>query len=311
MKLIWIDKHEDRDGAKVILLFGAGLIGSSIVENVQKNLNFEVEDCLFDWNNMELRVSQSAIIQRKILENEAPLNSLEVIWSAGRAGFSANVDELMQESCSFEDVLRLSGTLAELLPWVRHRFHLISSAGGLFEGQRLVNRNSKPKPMRPYGIAKLQQEDLLRELPANILCSIYRPSSVYGRSLRGGRSGLISVLADNALRHRISHIYGNINTLRDYVFVGDIGKFITSRLFQEGVAAGNFVLASSKPTTIAEIIQTIERAIICRLKIRFDNQAWNADHISFSSEVLPMDWQPTSLETGVRITLQTLSTRGW
>ena len=44
-------------------------------------------------------------------------------------------------------------------------FFLVSSAGGLFEGQRNVGDRSQPSPMRPYGFLKLRQEKLLQDAP--------------------------------------------------------------------------------------------------------------------------------------------------
>ena len=41
-------------------------------------------------------------------------------------------------------------------------FFLMSSIGGLFEGQALINSESNPKPLRPYGKLKLSQEGYLQ-----------------------------------------------------------------------------------------------------------------------------------------------------
>jgi nucleoside-diphosphate-sugar epimerase len=182
---------------------------------------------------------------------------------------------------------------------------MMSSAGGLFEGQRLVDRNSEPRPVRPYGRAKLSQEQRAPCLPAGISCSIYRPSSVYGHNRRGGRSGLIAALIDGAKTHQTSHIFGNINTLRDYVMAGDIGAFVAARV-SGNHEPGEFLLASGKPATIGEVIHIVERATARRLYVRFEHLASNADHMSFIPAALPEKWIPTDLETGIRLTASQL-----
>jgi nucleoside-diphosphate-sugar epimerase len=300
MKLGWV--HDSTDYGHLVLLFGVGLIGRCILQSLARNFVAEFEDVPCDWTDGNAREHQLAALRRRIAGGQRrPIGIVDVIWSAGKAGFGANADELLREDAPFDDILQLAADLAECLPSASHRFHMMSSAGGLFEGQRLVDRNSEPRPVRPYGRAKLSQELRARCLPAGISCSIYRPSSVYGHNRRRGRSGLIAALINGAKTHQTSHIYGNINTLRDYVMAGDIGAFVAAQV-SGSHKPGEFLLASGKPAAIGEVIHIVERAVARRLYVRFEHLASNADHMSFIPAALPEKWVPTNLETGIRLT---------
>src|SRR6185437_6053098 len=191
-------------------------------------------------------------------------------------------------------------------PDAQHSFHLISSAGGLFEGQKHVDRTSVPRPLRPYGHAKLEQERLLSRLPGQTRKIIYRLSSVYGFSGTGTRFGLVNTIIQNSVRRQSSNIFGNLHTIRDYVLVSDIGQFVADRLRHLDLNSHIFSLASGKPTTIFEMLKRMEKIVGRRFFYTFDSVRKNATDMSFSPAILPQFWQPTDLETGLRKTARSL-----
>src|SRR5256885_1733395 len=84
----------------------------------------------------------------------------------------------------------------------------VGLVGGLFEGQRHIERDSVPEPRRPYGELKLRQEQLLASSSAPLVRCVYRLTSVYGHAHTRRRQGLIPTLVVNGLRHRVSTIVG-------------------------------------------------------------------------------------------------------
>lgn len=305
MKFAWLDNECHR----AVLLFGIGLIGRSVYTSLVRATGRKFEDVSVDWHDSHARRSQLATIYNSICERSRRIPDalrVEIVWSAGRAGLAATAEQLEQEDASFRDVVALARDLADSIPAASHHFHMMSSAGGLFEGQRLVDRTSEPRPSRPYGMTKLAQEKHLGALPAIVCRSIYRPSSVYGYARHGGRAGLISVLIDNASRYRTSNIFGDINTLRDYVLADDIGRFVAARIMSHEQQLGPFFLASAKPAAISEILHIVGKVVRRPLHVRFERQPFNADHMSFIQDVLPRNWWPTDLETGIRLTAEQL-----
>ena len=306
MNLIW--KHSSGSGQArhAIVVFGSGLIGRSIVQAVIRQ-GYEFSKTLpFSWTEAKARSEQASQLKQRILAGRA--TQFDVIWAAGKAGFGAGPAELESEMLAFLDVVRLSEDLVEEAPSTKHYFHLMSSAGGLFEGQRFVTAATLAAPLRPYGFAKLEQEVRCRAIRTEIVTSIYRPSSVYGFSGTKGRAGLITVLCNNAWQHRPSRIFGTAATVRDYVLVHDIGQFVAQRLIAPSRRSQTLLLASGKPSAMHEVLSLLAKVVGRRLYVSFDPNPSNADHMSFAPEALPDRWQTTDLETGMRQTVRDLLT---
>jgi UDP-glucose 4-epimerase len=236
------------------------------------------------------------------LSNANRTARIDVVWAAGAAGFGANDSEIALEVAAFEEVLAISRAIYCLRPTARHVFHLISSAGGLFEGQRFVTSRTSPAPIRPYGRGKLRQEALLEALEFKIERAVYRLSSVYGQGRAGTRAGLITALLANVVNQRVSDIFGEPSTVRDYVFSEDIGRFIADRIVKMGMVSGMFYLASGKPTSVYEVIHIVKAVTGKSPYLKFDPKPFNTQHITFAPNVLPDGWHPTDLKTGVQKT---------
>lgn len=304
MMLIRRNVGVTRDRVAVTVIFGLGLIGRMVGASLLRQDGYNTRTATVDWRDATLRAAQFKDIAADIA-GIGP-SQVDIVWTAGKAGFGAGADDIAAEEAPFNDVVGLSERLWGLLPSAGHRFHLMSSAGGLYEGCRLVGLDTPPAPKRPYGAAKLAQEIRCKNLPAGIATCIYRPSSVYGYAGAGGRAGLINVLVNNAWRHAPSRLFGDSATVRDYVYAADIGDFVAARIGSADQSSGTFLLASGKPSAMHEVVHTVERVIGQRLFVRFEPNPTNAQHITFCASALPKDWKATDLETGIRQTARKL-----
>jgi UDP-glucose 4-epimerase len=297
-------------GQQVVALFGVGLIGQAILDAISSAGLCRIREFSFTWNAERHQAQELESIQRYILGLDRgatfPISQIDIVWAAGHSGFGSSEDQIIPEMRAYQNVLSFSLKILNHISDVRQSFHLISSAGGLFEGQKHVDRASLPRPLRPYSHAKIQQEQFLSELPERMRKVIYRLSSVYGFSGKMGRLGLINTLIQNSIRHRSSNIFGNALTIRDYVLASDVGKFVANRLREIDVESCILTLTSGKPTTINEILSRIEKIFGRKIYHTFDNIKENATDISFSSAILPKFWYPTELETGLRQTVRSL-----
>lgn len=286
MKLLHIAGDEN----PTILMFGLGLIGGAVDAALRQRFGAGAQDYPYDWHDAGSRRVQRATIAAA-LAGEKPI---AVVWSGGANGFGASAEEMDAEV----DIV------TELIDWVqslqlrRHvAFHLISSAGGLFEGQTHCSASSTPNPLRPYGISKLKQEERL--LAADIgRRHIYRPSSVYGVG-RSKRLGLATMLATNALTGRTTRISGNPNTLRDYVLVDDIGRFMAKRIVDPSGTDDIVTMASGRPASVHEMVELVRARVTRPVMLQFDPHPSNAQHMSFLPSFLPSDWKSTALSSGI------------
>lgn len=287
---------------RIVIVFGVGLVGSAIVKSLTLLDKFHVRKLTSDW-----RVLDNFKLQLNDLSNKLDVGNLKRIdwvWSAGKAGFAANENEVDTEFHFYRVFLEQLNELEKQFDIEDKSFvHLVSSAGGLFEGQRVISKDAKPQPKRPYGQLKFKQENLLLDKFPN-RCRIYRPSSIFGFYAKGKRVGLITNLIINTLRSKVTSIYGKIDTQRDYVWGGDVADFIARKVWTDfSSKAGpceTYFLVSAKPTSIFEIVYTIQTITNLKVLQKFDKTFSNSDQIIFSHSILPDGWKSSSLNTCIR-----------
>jgi UDP-glucose 4-epimerase len=233
-----------------------------------------------------------------------------IVWAAGRAGFSADKRACDEELSAFidtvdaiEDLVRRRGPQSVSL-------HLLSSAGGLFEGVTRVSSDTPIVPRRPYGLLKLEQEQRALAISDAIPVTIHRVSTVYGSPKPGHRVGLIGALIRNGLDRRPTSIYGAMDTLRDYVDNDLIGRHIaTSITMERGPGPHIEMLVAGQPTPIAAVVALVEGLLSRRLLVSFED-AWNARDITFDPAIRATGFKPEALRTGIaRALFKFLSTR--
>ena len=291
-----------------VALFGIGLIGSAVLRALERDGASAVFRCPVAWSRPAERSRDLAAIAERI---EGALGhaggDLQVIWSAGRCGFDAGEAEARDEQQGFDEAVTILADLARNRPAASVGFLLVSSAGGLFEGQRRVDRNSAPTPRRPYGRLKLHQEAWIRRDDAPWRADVVRPSSVVGPPGVGHRQGLVTTLLRNGLRGVPSRIVGRMETLRDFVPVEDVGSFVAARtrrpVREEGEVA---TLASARPSSLAQIQHTVESALGHKIYVSYALAPSNEVDITFSPSLLPPGWSPGDLAASVRRIHQTL-----
>jgi len=248
---------------RFVAIFGVGLIGQEILSALRKSYCPEVISLPFSWSAPDQQSKQINTILDTLsaaaMKDELGSTQIAVVWSAGEAGFAGNEAVFDQEHAAFQKILDLCNSLSENRSFINVEFHFLSSAGGLYEGQRMVDYESLPAPKRPYGRAKLRQEELLRACSDRLNVSVYRPSTVYGFNADTGRQGLVIKLMNSLLNGQTTTIYGRPHTLRDYIMSSDVGGFIARKVGH--ITESNFaeyILASGKPTSLMEIVLLVE-----------------------------------------------------
>jgi UDP-glucose 4-epimerase len=287
-----------------VILFGRGLIGSAVERALLNSDSWDVRRLGFPWDE-SLSVDRANAFQqiRSNLCGDGSTwpCSVHIVWSAGCAGFSAAQSQTLPELRVFREVIQFSESIQATAGTDVH-LHIFSSAGGLFEGVRGIDRESKFRPRRPYGELKIAQEEIAASA-ATTSCTTYRPTSVYSTIQPGKRLGLIPAVIWNTLSNRTSIIFGNYDTLRDYIWADDIGSFLATQIMRGPSAKGHkmFLLATSIPTSISRIIRLIEQMLLRPVPIRFivpqDN---NSLDITVAPGSIPDGLYRTDLATAIR-----------
>ena len=279
-------------GPQEVLLFGSGLIGSEVDAALLRQRCWQRSTQSWYWSN-EARRKSDAI---KLVKNFGRVERIDVIWSAGISGFASCDLQMDHETTCLAEIAQVASALADRCGSVY--FHLISSLGALFEGHSAIDKYSTPYARRPYGRAKLQQEELIQELSDRIIPKIYRPSSVYGGA-KHGRRGLFTAIMAAVIQQRTLTIYGSAQTLRDYVFARDIGTYIANRINDDNAQPVNEILASGRPTSISEAISNVETQLSRRLYFRFATAPHNSLDMTVRPSSIPQMLPRTSLSIGI------------
>lgn len=286
-------------------LFGLGTVGRAIQDAIEPDLTMVPSVLPFDWSNASMRTGQSEAIAAEFQRRASQRGGagrVDLIWAAGRAGMMTTSAETPSELAAFKDFIGIGDILLARFTDLTLTYHVVSSAGALFEGQRWVGRDTQPQPRLPYGILKFDQERLLTGVTPRAGAIAYRPSSVYGYSGPGTRLGLIPVLIKNTYDGKMSFIFARADSIRDYVLAADVGKFIATQLDCPPQTRASYVLASGRPAAIFEIARRIEHILRRKSYLRFATQHANASDNSYLPSALPAGWHPTPLDSGLRLT---------
>ena len=273
---------------KCCIVVGLGLVGGAIARGLGLlGKSIRAPGGVFSWEN-----ANEVFSAINLLAVMSGRKDIEVIWCAGRAGFESQNSNLASEYRIFSVVMkRLIEEYGDRLS-----VSLLSSAGGVYEGQELVSNIDSVSPMRPYGKWKVKQEELLRSLTPST--RIFRISSAYGYLSDGSRVGLIGKLISSTRVDSVTLIYASPHTLRDYIFTEDITRFVL-RCIVEVEQNGTFVLATGRSTSIQMLSGMVERILNRPLKITYSSNNENSKDICFSKKSLPADLEITPLEESI------------
>ncbi|WP_377643688.1 NAD-dependent epimerase/dehydratase family protein [Oryzobacter terrae] len=189
-----------------------------------------------------------------------------VAWCAG-AGVVATAEEALESEVRvFAATMRALRT--SLTPEDDGVVFLASSAGGLYAGSRTppFDERSDPRPLVPYGRAKLAMEQHVADLVrgTGLRALLGRLSNVYGPGQTLGKpQGLLSQLCLAHATGRPLPVFVSMDTIRDYLYAPDAGRMVVravdlARLEPPGTVVAK-VLASGAPVTVGHLVAEARR----------------------------------------------------
>ena len=122
------------------------------------------------------------------------------------------------------------------------------SSGGTGYGVKggVISEEEPTEPVSYYGLSKVQMEDLIkfyhRRYGLNYL--IIRPSNPYGYGQNlYGKQGLIAVILGKILKNETLSIFGDGETIRDYIYIDDfvfyVIELIRNRIINDTINIGS------------------------------------------------------------------------
>ena len=148
---------------KVWVIGRGGLLGNGVEKQCRfDNIYSPTEK--FAWSDSAQLQSQIAEICRQFSQIVSD-SQWAIFWCAGKGTLSSTTEQMSEETRNFQEFLNsVEQNFALKLLQNGLIFHA-SSAGGVYAGSenQPFTENTTPKPTTAYGVAKLNQEDLLRE----------------------------------------------------------------------------------------------------------------------------------------------------
>jgi UDP-glucose 4-epimerase len=140
------------------------------------------------------------------------------------------------------------------------RFIFASSGGAIYgHARRLPTRErTRPRPLSPYGAAKLAAEGYLEMFARTFRLSTLalRYANVYGPFQDGtGEAGVVAITCERLLAGRPPEIRGDGKQKRDFVFVGDVAE--ANLLALRSGAGGAMNIGTGVATTVAEVVDQL------------------------------------------------------
>ena len=193
-----------------------------------------------------------------------------VAWCAGASVVSADQATLDRETMVLGDLLRELGAAIDSRRVGPGAFFFASSAGGMYAGSdgAPFDERTMPRPIAPYGHAKLLQEGMVRSWAAEygVPSLVGRISNLYGPGQNLSKpQGLVSQLCWSQLLQSPVNIYVPLETRRDYLYAPDCGVMIANGLDELAAGPGRpsaavlKVMASQRPMSIGAVLGEFRR----------------------------------------------------
>lgn len=290
MKLLQKHNH-------AVLIFGLGLVGRGIFNQLNKDFDV-VAGGKLEWGSIEKCQDSVETLCKEMLSPET--RNIDIIWSAGNTLFSVDAVRAKADLEFFRTLTNSLGkSLNSYLPKARKRYVLISSAGGLFEGQTGIKSGAVPRPIRPYGELKLSQEVFIKNQMWIDEYSLVRLSSVYSITNLNSRMGLVPIMMTKAIRQEVLTVYGSEMTLRDYVLDQDVGRYIAKII--RGALPEMVFIVDGKPYSILELKNMVEAITRKKVYLNYTLSTSNAANNSYSNTIRASGFEPTDMASNIRI----------
>lgn len=205
----------------------------------------------------------------------------------------------------------LEGTKTRDVRWI------FLSSGGTIYGQNYkaeIQESNAANPICSYGVVKLAIEQYFKlyRVLHNIDCIIVRPANPYGPWQDPQRGqGIIAAMLYKALKGDAIDVWGDGETVRDYIYIEDTTKGILAAALA-GRAGEIYNIGTSNGLSINQLISVISETLNVELTVNYSE----ARTVDVRRNVLSVDklsahtgWKPeTTIHSGVALTASWLDT---
>jgi UDP-glucose 4-epimerase len=309
---------------RILVTGGAGFIGSHVADaSLAAGHEVAVVDDLSAGSreNLDPRVRfwQVDIRTAELPRVVAAFRPDVISHHAAQVSVSASVQDPRRDA-----EINILGSLNLLEAAITHdvRRVIFASTGGAVYGDLVpvpTGEAASPRPVCPYGVAKLAVERYLHAYQTmhGLRAVALRYGNVYGpRQSPHGEAGVVAILSQRILEGREVTVNGDGGQTRDYVYVGDV---VRANMLATEVAIGQefpiLNIGTGIETSVNDLVRLFRE--VAGMDVRWRHgpprpgeQRRSVLDTSLAKQVL--GWQATTdLRTGLGFTFRWVRERGW
>lgn len=263
---------------KVLVIGGAGFIGSHIVEHFQGRAEVRVLDNLRSGSRRNLDGLTCEFMEGSILDRELLRRAMTGVDCVFHLAAMISVPESMQKPVECNEV-NTTGTLVVLEEAARAGVKkLVFSTSAAIYGDNPVTpkvETMSPEPKSPYAVTKLDGEFycgmFAREGWLSTACLRY--FNVFGprQDPKSQYAAAVPIFIDRAVKNEPITIYGDGEQTRDFIYVKDI---VAANVFfaMQSSATGVFNVAYGRRITINDLAKTVCQMTGSRSAIKYASE---------------------------------------
>lgn len=265
----------------ILLLGGSGFIGKNIIESYISNPDVNLIVVARSSKNIE----ENFLNLKNIIFKEGSIEDFDFITNII---VNHNVDvvihlisSIIASSSSeefYEGLNKVVIPTFKLIDFIADKeikLVFFSSGGTIYgNSQNVILETTTLNPINNYGYSKLIIENYihLKSNTTNLNYIILRPSNVYGKhQVFDSNQGFISVAINKICHNLPIDIWGDGNTIRDYIDVVDVVS-ILNKLLVNAVKNITLNLSTGVGFSLLEIISIIENNLDKQAVINFNNK---------------------------------------
>ena len=287
---------------KILIIGSKGFIGYHVFEHFKKQ-NFEVLGCdvVTDYVSKDyIQIDATNSDYHTIFEN----HKIDVcINCSGAASVPLSLQFPLKDfSLNTLNVFKILEAIKTYQP--RCKFINLSSAAVYGNPESLpIKENAKLHPLSPYGIHKMQAEQICQEFYSyyNIATCSLRIFSAYGEGLK---KQLFWDLYQKFLNNDSVELFGTGNESRDFIHVDDIVSAIHHVIEKAPFNGSAINIANGEEFTIQFVADLFHKNFHHGKTIRFNNQVKQGDPLNWRADISVLQSlgysQKVSIENGIQ-----------
>jgi len=291
---------------KILVVGSKGFIGSHILNYFKEN-KFKVLGCdvVTDYESTDyIQIDAMNSDYHFIFKN----NPIDIcINCSGAASVPLSLQFPLKDfNLNTVNVFKILEAIREYQP--NCKFLNLSSAAVYGNPERLpITENAVLKPLSPYGIHKMQAEQICKEFYnyyAISTCSL-RIFSAYGNGLK---KQLFWDMYQKFSNNTVVELFGTGNETRDFIHIDDISKAIHCVVLNGKFQGEEINIANGEEFTIKYISDVFRNQLNTDIKIVFNNIVKPGDPLNWRADISvlqSMGYHPSvTIEEGINTYIQ-------